>query len=130
MNIGDIFWVDFPTGAGRAQAGGRPALLVQGIAASAKLPTILLIPLTTQLDALRFPGTVLIEANPKNGLSRASIALTFQITVMDKRYIGAQLGHVSEQVMQAIWLAFDEVTERRNTQQTDDSDEQTENNES
>lgn len=61
MTLGDVVWVEFPAGAGRAQAGRRPAIIVQGAEASAKLPTLLLIPLTTQQDALRFPGTVLVE---------------------------------------------------------------------
>ena len=61
MSVGDLFWVEFPAGAGRAQAGRRPAIVAQAPAASAKLPTVLLIPLTTRQEALRFPGTVLVE---------------------------------------------------------------------
>lgn len=58
MNVGEIFWVEFPTRGGRAQAGRRPAIVVQK---EKTLPTVLLIPLTTQQDALRFVGTILIE---------------------------------------------------------------------
>ncbi len=29
MNAGEIFWVEFPTRGGRAQAGRRPAIVVQ-----------------------------------------------------------------------------------------------------
>ena len=56
MNIGDIFWVRFPGGAGHAQAGRRPAIVLQSAAASAALSTVLMVPLTTQLNATRFPG--------------------------------------------------------------------------
>jgi mRNA-degrading endonuclease toxin of MazEF toxin-antitoxin module len=52
MNAGDVVWVDFPPGAGRARAGRRPAIIAQTAAASDRLPTVLLIPLTTQQDAL------------------------------------------------------------------------------
>jgi mRNA-degrading endonuclease toxin of MazEF toxin-antitoxin module len=48
MNAGDVFWVEFPAGAGRAQSGHRPAIIVQGATATAQLPTVLLVPLTTQ----------------------------------------------------------------------------------
>jgi mRNA-degrading endonuclease toxin of MazEF toxin-antitoxin module len=113
MMVGDVVWVEFPMGAGHAQAGRRPAIVVQGAKASAQLPTILLIPLTTQQDALRFPGTILIEADKANGLRRASVALVFQLTVIDARFIGTRLGSVSSTVMQAIWSAFDEITERQ-----------------
>ena len=113
MKGGDLHWVEFPGGAGRAQAGRRPAIIVQGTAATARLPTVLLIPLTTQLDALRFPGTVLVEPDPENGLRRPSVALTFQLTVIDLRFIGARLGSVSQEVIKSIWSAFDEITERQ-----------------
>jgi len=104
MTVGDLHWVDFPPGAGRAQAGRRPAIIVQGAEAGSRLPTVLLIPLTTQQDALRFPGTVLVEPDADNGLRRASVALVFQLTVMDRRFVGAQLGKVSGQVLEAIWV--------------------------
>ena len=84
MNVGDLFWVEFPAGAGRAQAGRRPALIAQTAAVSTRLPTVLLIPLTTQLDALRFPGTALVETDADNNLRRPSVALVFQLTVMDR----------------------------------------------
>jgi mRNA-degrading endonuclease toxin of MazEF toxin-antitoxin module len=113
MNCGDVFWVEFPGGAGRAQSGRRPALIVQGGAASAQLPTVLLIPFTTQQDALRFPGTVFIDADANNGLRRASVALVFQLTVLDKRFLSERLGQVDESVLEAVWAAFDDITERR-----------------
>jgi mRNA-degrading endonuclease toxin of MazEF toxin-antitoxin module len=73
----------------------------------------LLVPLTTQLDALRFPGTVLVEPDSENGLRRPSVALTFQLAVLDQRFVGQRLGAISETVMKAIWSAFDEITERQ-----------------
>lgn len=113
MNVGDVFWVEFPAGAGRAQAGRRPAVVGQGAVASSQLPTVLLIPLTTQQDALRFPGTVLVEPDAENGLRRLSVALTFQLTAVDGRFLGPLMGHVSEAVVHAIWSAFDDITDRR-----------------
>ncbi len=112
MSVGDLHWVEFPPRGGHAQAGRRPAVVMQGAVASASLPTVLLCPLTTQLDALRFPGTVLVEATATNGLRRNSVALVFQLTVLDRRLLGDQLGSVSPDIMQEIWRAFDEITER------------------
>jgi mRNA-degrading endonuclease toxin of MazEF toxin-antitoxin module len=60
MNEGELYWVEFPGGGGRAQAGRRPAIVVQDERASDRLPTGLVIRLTTQHEALRFPGTVLV----------------------------------------------------------------------
>jgi mRNA-degrading endonuclease toxin of MazEF toxin-antitoxin module len=115
MNVGEIYWVEFPAGAGRAQAGRRPAIVVQKAIASAQLPTVLLIPLTTQLESLRFPGTVLIEVTEENGLRRPSVALVFQLTAVDRRFLGAQLGRISSDVLQAIWSVLDTLMGRTNT---------------
>jgi mRNA-degrading endonuclease toxin of MazEF toxin-antitoxin module len=112
MSVGEVHWVEFPARGGHAQAGRRPAIVVQGRAASLSLPTVLLVPLTSQLDALRFPGTVLVEADTQNGLHRASVALVFQMTAVDNRFIAERLGSVSETVLQRIWSAFDTLTER------------------
>ena len=113
MNVGDLVWVEFPAGAGRAQAGRRPAIVAQASHVSAKLPTVLLFPLTSQQDALRFPGTVLVEPDLGNGLRRPSVALVFQLTSIDKRFFSSgQHGVVSPPVMATIWDSLDEITGR------------------
>ena len=109
MHVGDLYWVELPTRGGHAQAGRRPAIIAQTLAA---LPTVLIVPLTSQLDALRFPGTVLVEASKQNGLRHNSVALVFQLTAVDKRYITEQLGKVSDAVMAQIWSALDALTGR------------------
>ena len=76
------------------------------------LPTTLIVPLTSKLDALRFPNTVLVEADSQNGLRRASVALVFQLTAVDRRYITDCLGDVSKEVLEEIWLAFNKLTGR------------------
>lgn len=112
MNVGDLFLVEFPAGGGRAQAGRRPAIVVQTAAASARLPTVLMVPLTTQQDALRFPGTVLVEVDPVNGLRHPSVALGFQLTVVDKQFLSRRLGAASPAVMTNVRAAVDELMGR------------------
>jgi mRNA-degrading endonuclease toxin of MazEF toxin-antitoxin module len=112
MSVGDVHWVEFPAGAGRAQAGRRPGIIAQCDAASLKLPTTLIIPLTTQQDALRFPATLLIDPTPDNGLPRISIALVFQMTVLDVRFLSARIGRISDEVLQRLWRELDELTDR------------------
>lgn len=111
MNIGDVHWVELPSRGGHAQAGRRPAIIVQRTLA--KLSTVLIIPLTSQLDALRFPCTVLVEPDGQNGLRRASVALVFQMTTIDKRFIAERLGKISEDVLNLLWAALDHMTGRR-----------------
>lgn len=109
MNPGDIYGVEFPVRGGRAQSGRRPAVMMQSAMATAQLPTVLLVPLTTQMDALRFPGTALIEVTPVNGLSKPSVALAFQLTVVDKQFIGSYLGALSKSEMQAVQQALESI---------------------
>jgi mRNA-degrading endonuclease toxin of MazEF toxin-antitoxin module len=112
MNVGDVVWIEFPPGAGRAQAGRRPAIVAQTSQVSAALPMVLVIPLSGQQDALRFPGTVLVEPDADNGLRRLSVALVFQLTAIDKKFLGAQLGTVSKSVMAEVWEVLHEITGR------------------
>ncbi len=112
MNVGDICRVELQPRGGHAQAGCRPAIIMQADDRAANLPTGLLVPLTTQMDALRFPGTVLVEADAQNNLRRSSVALVFQLTAVDRRFIGNRLGEVAATKLQQIWTALDELTGR------------------
>jgi mRNA interferase MazF len=109
---GEVRWVDLPSKGGHAQAGRRPAIILQEPKVSARIPTVLVVPLTSQLDALRFPGTVLVEADAANGLRRASVALVFQLTAVDGKYLKDRLGIISRQVLEDLFVALDKLTGR------------------
>jgi mRNA interferase MazF len=110
MNRGDVVWVEFPVGEGRAQAGRRPAVVLQN--SSAALPTVLVVPLSTQLDALRFPGTMLVEPDTTNGLRHSSVALVFQLRAVDRRFIGSRAGALSAAKLTEVFASLDEITGR------------------
>ena len=112
MTLGDVHWVEFAPKGGHAQAGRRPGIVVQHEKSSTRLPTILVIPLTSQLDALRFPGTVLIEPDSRNALRRASVALVFQLTAIDQRYFSNRIGNLSRTILDEIFAALDDLTGR------------------
>jgi mRNA-degrading endonuclease toxin of MazEF toxin-antitoxin module len=99
MIVGELRWVEMPARGGHAQAGRRPAIIIQQ---TDTLPTVLLIPLTSQQDALRFAGTVLVEPDGRNGLRQPSVALVFQLTAVDKKFINARLGMVSTTILKEI----------------------------
>lgn len=109
MTVGDLYWVELPARGGRAQTGRRPAIILQMVST---LPTTLLVPLTTQLDALRFPGTILVEPDRDNGLRRPSVALVFQLNAVDSRFVTARMGNVSERVLDESFSALDALTGR------------------
>ena len=102
MTLGDVHWVDLPDRGGREQRGRRPAIIWQDDDAFPRLPTVLLIPLTSRRDAQRFAGTCLVQPTKSNGLSVASIALVFQLGAADIRRIGARLGRLDIADLDAI----------------------------
>lgn len=113
MTIGDVVWVEFPSGAGRAQAGRRPGIVLQTDALpGARIPTVLIVPLTTQRAALRFPGTVLVEPNVANSLRSVSVALVFQLTAVDGGFVAPPQGAVTETIIANLLQALDELTGR------------------
>jgi mRNA-degrading endonuclease toxin of MazEF toxin-antitoxin module len=97
---------------GHAQKGRRPAIIFQTQKVSTRVPTVLIVPLTSQLDALRFPGTVFVEPDADNGLRRASVALAFQLTAIDQRYLRDRAGKVSRSVINELFSALDELAGR------------------
>src|SRR5262245_47677267 len=96
--------------AGRATASSRRAKR-SGFRCAANRAVI--VPLTTQLDALRFPGTILLEPDAENGLRQVSVALVFQMAALDQRFVGDRLGSLLGKRLKSIWAAFDEITEGR-----------------
>ena len=102
--IGDIHWVELPDAGGREQAGRRPAIVMQDDVYAGSLPTTIVIPLSSALAALRFPGTAPVKATQSSGLRTDSVALVFQIRAIDGSRVKASLGSVSEQELVEIKL--------------------------
>ena len=102
MNYGDVYWVDLPDRGGREQRGRRPAVIWQDTAAFGHLPTLLVIPLTSRLDALRFPATFRVEPTSANGLATASVALVFQLGASDLRRFAGRIGTLDAADLKAV----------------------------
>ena len=98
MARGDLLLVDLPpTPGGREQTGSRPAVAVQTDDVGSDLPTLMVVPLTGQLGALRFPFTVRIEPTTANGLTKPSVLLVFQLRAIDRRRVIAKLGRLEQE---------------------------------
>jgi mRNA interferase MazF len=88
MRPGEIWLVKLGEAAGREQHGLRPAIIL------ANTPTSIavIVPLTANLKALRFPYTIQIEPSTKNGLTVVSVALIFHLRAMDKSRLVKKIG--------------------------------------
>lgn len=110
MNVSDIYSVELPPRGGHAQAGRRPAIILQTAEMSAKIPTVLAVPLTSQQNAARFPATILIKPDSENGLRIASVALVFQLAAVDKRFVTTKIGKVSDEILREIFEHLNKIT--------------------
>lgn len=95
MNFGDIYLVEIPTSGGHEQQGIRPAIIVQPAENIEKVPTVLIVPFTTQIKASNFPFTFIVEPDSTNNLASTSVALVFQLRAIDKRRLKNRLGNLS-----------------------------------
>ncbi len=91
MRKGEIWRGRLPYTPGHVQAGERPVLIIQNDAFAA-LPTILIVPFTGRLTSARFPGTLLVPPDGRNGLTTSSVALVFQARAVDKQDLVYRLG--------------------------------------
>src|SRR3989338_8884643 len=88
MKRGDIFLFNLREGVGHEQSGSRPGILISKIING----MLLVVPLTSNLEALRFSYTLNIAPSIQNGLISKSVALVFQIKSLDKKRAVKQIG--------------------------------------
>ncbi len=111
MVRGEVWSVSLPfVSGGREQSGQRPAILLQDAAYGQASPLVLIVPLTSQLAALRFPGTLRIEPTSENCLSVPSVAMVFQMRAPDRSRFERRLGAVSAEQIAAILAELDRMT--------------------
>ena len=102
---GDIYLADLNPSRGSEQAGIRPVILVQRQNLDRFTRTVVVIPVTTNLRRTQIPGTVLIPVG-EGGLSQESVALCYQIVVIDRQRLQRQLGTLSAVYLQRLGEAI------------------------
>jgi mRNA interferase MazF len=112
VTLGDVHRIELPPGTGHEQSGRRPAIIMLDEAFAGPLPVVLVVSLTTATSTLRFPGTLLIQPSPENGLHQPSVALVFQMRAVDRRRISGNVGTVSADVRDEIYAALDKLLGR------------------
>ncbi len=101
MMRGEVWLVDFGSPSGPEQAGRRPVIVLQDDPVTASLPTVVVVPLTTNLKRLAIPWTVRIDAG-EGGLPKDSAALCHQLQVRGKMRFIQKFGEVSDATMKQI----------------------------
>lgn len=100
MARGDVLRVELPSPDGsREQAGRRPAIAVQADVKGVSTPTAMVVPLTSNLEALRFPYTIRVEPSATNGLTQQSVLLVFQLRAIDRNRITGTIGTLEKECL-------------------------------
>ena len=96
MARGDVLLIELPSSSGREQAGLRPAIAVRTDTTSNQLPTVMIVPMTSKLAALRFPHTIRVDPSRANGLNSPSVLLVFQLRAIDQQRIQKKIGELEQ----------------------------------
>ena len=99
---GQIFWADLGEPRGSETGFRRPVLVVQDdLLTASRLGTVMVVPLTTNLDRAKALGNVLLPAS-ETGLPKPSVALVCQVLAVDKSSFEEPVAHLSRRAMEAI----------------------------
>jgi len=105
MKKGDICLIEFAQFKGHEQIGLRPAIILSKETAN----LIVVVPMTSKLEALKYTCTLEINPSEKNGLKTKSVAMIFQLRAVDIRKIRKKIGEIEENILQKINLEIKEL---------------------
>ncbi len=105
MSRGEVYLADLNPSRGSEQAGVRPVIVVQRDTIGRFTRTVVVVPLTTNLRRAQVPGTALIPAQ-EGGLAQDSVALCYQIVVIDQQRLLRLLGALSANALTALEQAL------------------------
>ena len=95
MNKGEIWLAKLPILFGKEQAGIRPCLVL----VDTDTGLVIVIPLTTNFETLKYPNTLEIKYSKENNLQKDSIALLFQMRAIDRRRLSHKIGNLEDSYM-------------------------------
>ena len=86
--------IDLSHGTGHEQYGKRPAVLIS----DTKTNIAIVVPITSNMEALKFPHTLIIAPDKQNKLDQKSIAMIFQLRAVDKTRITKIIGRLNKNI--------------------------------
>ena len=111
MKRGEVWWADLGAYRSREQTGRRPVVIWQSDALTSVLQSILVVPLTTNLDRSNLAGTALV-ASSSGGPPEDSVALAFQMRAIPKSALQAKIRDLDDSEVEELELATDEALGR------------------
>ena len=112
LKRGEVWWADLGAYRPREQTGRRPVVIWQSDALTRALQSVLVVPLTTNLDRANLVGTALIGSSSVGGPPQDSVALAFQMRAIPKSALQAKIRDLDESEIEELELATDEALGR------------------
>lgn len=97
---GQMYYAHLDPVIGSEQGGDRPVLIIQNNVGNLRSPTVIAVPITSQVKKMRMPTHIGIP--PYYGLPEQSIALLEQIRTIDKSRLDNYLGCLDDDIMDYI----------------------------
>ncbi len=117
MRRGEVWWADLGAYRPREQTGRRPVVIWQSDALSSVLQSVLVVPLTTNLDRANLAGTAVVSATA-DGPPEDSVALAFQLRAIPKAALKGKIRNLTEAEIAELELATDEALGRVEPEET------------
>jgi mRNA interferase MazF len=111
LRRGELWWANLGAHRPQEQTGRRPVIIWQSDALNGVLQSVLVVPLTTNLDRARLAGTAIISATP-DGPPADSVALVFQMRAIPKTALDGRIRALTDTELAELELATDEALGR------------------
>ncbi len=109
---GELWWAELPMPGGSAAGFRRPVVVVQGNPLNrSRLPTVLCVPVTSNLTWAAAPGNTLLSAKVA-GLPKDSVANASQLFAVDRAYLTERIGSLPPRRLAQILMSIDIVLGR------------------
>jgi mRNA interferase MazF len=112
LKRGEVWWADLGSYRPREQTGRRPVVIWQSDTLTRVLESVLVVPLTTNLDRAKLAGTALISSSSAGGPPQDSVALAFQMLAVPKSALQTKIRDLDESELDELELATDEALGR------------------
>lgn len=117
MKRGELWWANLGEHRPFEQTGRRPVIVWQSDALNSVLQSVLVVPLTTNLDRAHLAGTAMIEAS-ELGPPQDSVALAFQMRAIPKRTLETKMRALTDIETAELEMATDEALGRLDPETT------------
>jgi mRNA interferase MazF len=104
MKRGEVYWADLMPRSGSEQHGRRPVILVSddGFNQILSWRSLIVVPISTSASQAGRGPTIVVIPRGSAGLDRSSVAVCHQLTTLDRRKLGKQIGVLPPDILRQV----------------------------